>query len=85
MQEQIAVILFNYAKLMGMDTTAIGNIADFQDKGNISSWAAEAIKWIVGSKIIVGDGNGGLNPRGEATRAEVAAMLMAFVKIMEAN
>ena len=44
----------------------------------ISEWADEAMHWMVMNDIINGMGDGTLNPGGEATRAQVATMLMRY-------
>lgn len=52
----------------------------FSDRARISDWAMESVRWAVGEGIIAGRTDGTLDPQGYATRAEVAAMLMRFVK-----
>ena len=78
-REQLAAILFRYAKFKGYDISAIGNIENFADSSNVSSWAKDALVWNVGVGLINGD-NGALRPQGNATRAEIATLLMRFVE-----
>ena len=80
-REQLAVILYNYAKYKGYDVS-IGkntNILSYQDALTISDYAYPALQWACGTGIINGN-NGYLNPQNSAARAEVAAMLQRFVE-----
>ena len=79
-REQLAMIFYNYAKFKGYDTTANGDLSGFTDAGDLSPWAQEAMKWAVGSGVMSGKGNGILDPKGTATRAEIAAMLQNFIE-----
>lgn len=76
-REQIATILYRYAAYKQFDTTLAGNISTFSDATKVSSWANTAIAWAVGEGLMNGD-NGALRPQGNATRAEIAALLMRF-------
>ncbi|MEG2421344.1 MAG: S-layer homology domain-containing protein, partial [Oscillospiraceae bacterium] len=76
-REQLATILYRYAK--GKSTTA--DMSKFSDTNKISDFAAEAMNWAVEQGILQG-ANGKLNPKGNASRAEVAAMVTRFVKNM---
>ena len=85
-REQMASILFRYAKLTGLDTSKRGELAGFPDEGQVSSWAREALSWAVGEGIISGTAEGGrtiLKPQGTATRAQVASILMRFIRNSE--
>ena len=79
-REQLATILFNYAKFKGYDTTVSGSISSFADAQNVSPWAQEAVVWAVENGIMSGKGNGILDPNGTATRAEFASMLRRFIE-----
>ncbi len=78
-REQIAAILYRYATYKGYDTENAGSIANFSDAAKVSSWANTAISWAVGEGLMNGD-NGALRPQGNATRAEIAALLMRFAE-----
>ncbi len=80
-RETIAVILYAYAKHCGMDTTVNGSISGFGDASKVSGWAKNAMNWAIGAGVISGDGKN-LNPKGEASRAEVATMITGFIKTM---
>ena len=79
-REQLAGFFYNYAKYKGYDTKVTGSIDRFTDKGDISDWAARAMKWAVGYGLIQGKDNNILDPQGYATRAEFAAMLHRFIE-----
>ncbi len=78
-REQMATILFRYANKKGLDTSARSDLGSFTDASTISGYAVEAMQWAVGEGIINGS-NGILMPRGSATRAQIAAILMRFIK-----
>ena len=82
-REQLATILFRYAKTLGLDTEAKADFAGFEDGDKVNSWAADAMSWAVAEGIIAGSKDGGklyLDPQGNATRAQVALMLMRFLQ-----
>lgn len=80
-REQLAAILYRYAALKGMDTGATDSLSSFTDADSVSSYALDAMRWAVGNGLISGKGSGILDPRGSATRAEAAAILMRFCQI----
>jgi hypothetical protein len=77
-REQVAVIMLRYAQLMGVDTTARGNLGQFPDSGHVSPWAIDALSWAVGTGLMQGDGTN-MNPQSTATRAEIATIVQNFV------
>ena len=82
-REQLAQFLMNYAKKCGYDTSARADISKFPDSDKISSWAKEAVSWANANGIVNGKVKKGVNyldPKGNATRAEVAQMMMNFRK-----
>ena len=77
-REQLAVILFRYAQYKGMDTVTLEeNLTGFADADEISGYAVSALNWAVGAGVLKGTGTG-LAPKANATRSEVAQMLMNF-------
>lgn len=73
-REQLATMLWNYRG----SPAASYDLGRFGDRGQISTYQAEnALRWAVANNIVSGSGNR-LNPRGTATRAEVAAMITRF-------
>ena len=81
-REQLAVMLYRYAKTVGMSTNAAGSISSFSDAGQVSGWAEGALQWAVQTGIVTGTTDGRLNPSGTASRAEVAVMLQRLVREM---
>lgn len=78
-REQLATILYRFAQFKGYDVSVKGNLSSFSDNAQVSDWAKEAMQWAVGAGIINGDNNA-LKPTGNATRAEVAIMLMRYIE-----
>lgn len=79
-REQLAVILNRYAKYKGKDISVTDSLSRFKDTNKISSYAVNQMKWAVGAGVITGNSDKTLNPGGNATRAEVAAMLEKYCK-----
>ena len=77
-REQLAALLYRFARVQGLDAAAVGDLSGFADQP--SEWAAEAVRWAVGAKILSGRDGGVLDPRGRASRAETAAMLTRFLQ-----
>ena len=77
-REQLAAFFYRYAAYKGYDITITGSIDHFNDKDNVSEWAKDTMAWAVGYGLIGGKDNNMLDPQGEATRAEFAAMLQRF-------
>ncbi len=78
-REQMTTILFRFANRLGLDTSARGSFAPFKDGNAVSSYAVEGLQWAVAEGIINGS-DGKLLPQGNATRAQVAAILMRFIE-----
>ena len=79
-REQLAAMLYRYAKLKGYDVSASKKLSSFTDASSVSSWAVEAMQWAVAEGLIEGSGSR-LNPQATATRAQVATILMRFAKL----
>ncbi len=80
-REQVSVMLFNYAKFKNMDVAVNSTtIETMTDSDQISSWAEEAMTWAFNKKIINGKGNNLLDPKGNATRAEIAQMVKNYME-----
>lgn len=77
-REQLAVTLYQYAKLKGRDLTQLADLGTFRDGALVSDWAAEAVRWAVANGLLSGKSGGLLDPGGKAIRAEVASILMRF-------
>ena len=81
-REQMAVIMANYAKKLGYDLPKTLRAVTFADNAQISSWAKDAVKAMQQAGILAGKANNRFDPKGTATRAEVATVLRRFVKIV---
>ncbi len=79
-REQLAAIMMRYAAYKGADVSASGDLSAFKDSGSISSYAADSVKWAVGSGYIGGVTSDTIAPKAGATRAQVAAILMRYVQ-----
>ena len=79
-REQLAAILFRYAKACGYDVSARAELTAYADAAQVSAWAGDAMRWAVAAGLISGRSGAQLAPKGEATRAEVAVILMNFVQ-----
>lgn len=77
-REQMAQIIYNYAKYKGYDVTAQGNLSQFTDAGELASWSETSMAWAVAKKLISGTTSTTLTPTGTATRAQVAQILKNF-------
>ncbi|QHI73853.1 immunoglobulin-like domain-containing protein [Aminipila terrae] len=81
-REQVAVMLYNYAKFKKLNTEVNkAAIEKMTDSENVSSWAKEAVTWTLDKKIMKGKGNNVLDPKGNATRAEIAQMIKNFIEV----
>ncbi|MBQ6430934.1 MAG: S-layer homology domain-containing protein [Oscillospiraceae bacterium] len=78
-REQLAAILYRYADYKGYRTDSYDNMSDFLDRYRVSFWAQDACGWAVAEKLITGIGDR-LEPQGSATRAQVATILMRFIR-----
>ena len=79
-REQLAAILFRYAKQKGYDVSKSADLNGFADADAVSGYATDAMRWAVASGFIQGS-NSKLNPKGTATRAQVATILMRFMEL----
>lgn len=82
-REQITAILFRYAGQRGYDVSGRADLASFSDAGSVKAYAKDAMAWAVSVKLIKGTDNGAgvvLDPEGNATRAQVATLLMRFAE-----
>lgn len=75
-REQMALMLYRYAG----QPVAGGDLSGFADGDSVSSWASYAMAWAVNTGLISGVGGDTLNPQGEATRAQVAAIFQRFIQ-----
>lgn len=77
-REQMMVLLYNYLQYKGNDLSALDNLSSYTDSSEISAYAENAVKALVGKGIIEGDGET-LRPLSSLTRAETAVILINAV------
>lgn len=78
-REQMALMMFRYAKYLQQDTSKRGDLSGFPDMDRVSGFAREAVEWAVGEGLITGD-QGRINPQGTAERGQCAMIIMRFMK-----
>ena len=86
-REQLAAILYRYAKANGADVS-VGedtNLLSYKDFQSVGQYAVPALQWAVGSGLIGGTTNATLSPKGTATRAQAAVILVRFVGMTAAK
>ena len=81
-REEMAVVLYRYARYKGLDVTASTDLGRYTDADSISAYAQEAMAWANTHGLITADTTGALTPRGYATRAQVATILQRFLYLM---
>ena len=79
-REQIATIIYRYAQYNGMDTVTTEENLHFADADEISEYAVSAMNWAVGTGLMKGKSTTTINPKDNATRAEIAAILQRFIE-----
>ena len=75
-REQLVTMMYRYTGSPKAD----GKLDSFSDAASVSTYAADAMQWAVANGIVNGS-NGKLNPQNNATRAQVAAILMRFCEM----
>ena len=81
-REQMAAILYRYAKFKGMDVSVRGETS-YTDKDAISDYAADAVIWAATKAVMSGNADGSFAPADNATRAEAAAVFMRIREILK--
>ena len=81
-REQMAVMLYNFCVHMNIELPDIKD-TEITDADQVSSWAIEAVEAMYKAGILNGRGDGVFDPKGTATRAEVAQMLMNFMEAIK--
>lgn len=77
-REQLAAILYRYAQYKKYDVSGANSLDGYTDVQSVSSYAVPALQWANAAGVVTGKSGSKLDPKGNATRAEVAAMLMRF-------
>ena len=79
-REQLVTMLWRYAG----SPAAEGDLSFYTDGGAVSSWAADAVTWAVANGILTGSDSGALNPQGNASRAELATLMVRASALLTA-
>ena len=79
-REDMVVIMYRYCKYKGIADNGRADLSSFPDAGQVSGYAKEAVQWAVANGIIKGRSNTGvLDPKGNASRVETAAIIQRFM------
>lgn len=82
-RQQLAAILWRYAKLAGADSGGRASLGGYRDAGDVSAYAREPMSWALQAGILQGTKEGDLLPQGRATRGQTAVLLERFCKLLE--
>lgn len=77
-REQMALMMYNYAKFQGCDVSAQSGLTGFSDGGQVSTQTLKAVRWANAVGLLNGVSGGRLDPKGPVTRAQIASILMNF-------
>ena len=75
-------MMYRYAEYLGLDMSVKNDSHDFADSSEISSYAKKATAWAYENGIMTGKSGNRIDPAGNASRAEVAAVMTRFVKLI---
>ncbi len=78
-REQLVTMLYRYAQYAGLDTSARADLGGYIDADTVSDYACEAFSWAVATGLVNGTTETTLTPRGTATRAQSATVLIRFL------
>jgi len=81
-RQQLAAILWRYAKLDGVDSGRRASLRDFRDAGEVSAYAVEPLRWALAEGVLQGTAEGELLPQGQAARGQTAVFLERFMKLI---
>ena len=76
-QQQMALILYQFAKYSGLDVSKQGDLSAYSGGENVSVWAKQGMEWAVGNGILPTSGTT-LNPSASVTRSQMAMVLYAY-------
>ncbi|OON90976.1 MAG: hypothetical protein ATN34_01190, partial [Epulopiscium sp. Nele67-Bin002] len=78
-REQLVTIMYNFATSEGYTLSGSNIINNFADANEVAAWATPAMQWAVGNGIVNGKDGNTLDPKGTATRAEIATIINRFI------
>lgn len=79
-RQEVATILYRYAKAMGVELEEKVEGGTFVDYDQVATWAREAIDWTIRTGILIGKPGNRLDPMGNTTRAQAATILVRFIQ-----
>ena len=82
-RQQMATMLYQYAKYAGVDVSASGDLSGYRDASSISSYAVTPMKWACGAGVMSGRTNGQLDPRGTILYKEAQRMIANYGTVEE--
>ena len=82
-REQMVAILYRYADYKGVDISASADLTQFTDADQVSEYAVVPAQWAVAEKLIEGMDDGTFSPKGNATRAQIATIIMRYCENVE--
>ena len=82
-RQQLAAILWRYARLEKADSGARASLRGFSDAGEVGGYAREAMSWALAEGILQGARDGTLQPQGRAARGQAAVLLERFQALLE--
>ncbi len=77
-RQQLVTILYRYAEAKGYDVSASADLSGYPDADQVQDYAQPAMAWAVAENIIQGMEDGTLKSAGNASRAQIATILMRF-------
>ncbi len=84
-REQLSAVFYRYCGWLMLRTDESASLESFPDCGSVSTYAQEAMQWAVGTGLVQGVAKGEqvlLLPKGTATRAQTAEIIMRFMNNM---
>jgi uncharacterized repeat protein (TIGR02543 family) len=82
-REMMVTMLYRCAEVYKLELNAAADTSVFQDAGDVSDWAEDAVKWAIGKTIILGKPGNLIDPKGRATRAEAAVVTARFLPLVK--
>ena len=77
-REMLAQFLYNYSKKLGFDVSKTADLSAYTDADKISPWAKKGMSWAIANELITGTTATTLNPKGNASRSQVALIVKKF-------
>ena len=79
-REQLCTVLARYAGHAGLTLELADAAETFSDGGAVSGWAAGPVDYCLRAGLLTGKPGGRIDPKGQATRAEIAVILTRFIE-----